>query len=296
MKDAFARCHPWLNLVFYLWVMGITIFCMHPVLLGLSGVAACGYLLRLRGWKGLGRGCALALSVMVLSAVINPLFSHQGMTVLGYLPSGNPVTLESLLYGLCSGGMMGVMVLWCITWAQVMTSDKIIYLCGKGFPALSLLISMVLRFLPHFTAQTQRVMEAQRCVGRDMRQGSVWQRLHQGGRVLSILVTWSLETSVDAADSMKARGYGLPGRTQYHRYRWDLRSTLWLAGMMGCGIAVLAGVATKELDMLYAPLWRMNEATVVACVCYGLYGVLCAVPLILNGVEDWKWRYWMCKI
>ena len=296
MKDEFTRCHPGLNLMFYLFVMGITVFYMHPVLLAVSGVAASGYLVRLRGIRGLVRVFGLALTVAVLSAVINSMFSHQGMTILGYLPTGNPVTLESLMYGACTGGMMGVVILWCATWTKVMTSDKLIYLFGKGFPVLSLLLSMVLRFLPQFSAQTKRVVAAQRCVGRDVGYGSIWQRLHKGVRVLSILVTWSLETSVDTADSMKARGYGLRGRTQYHQYRWDFRSSLLLAGMAGCGIVVLAGIMSRGLEMLYFPLWHMNDTTPFACLCYGLYGVLCWIPWILNMVEDWKWRYWMYKI
>lgn len=296
MQDEFSRCHPGLNFLFYLVVLGITMFYMHPVLLALSGIAAVAYLLYLRGGRGMLRVCGLALPVVVLSAVINPLFSHQGLTILGYLPSGNPVTAESLVYGLSTGGMMGVVILWCATWREVMTSDKVIYLFGKGFPALSLLFSMVMRFLPQFSAQAQRVMAAQRCVGRDMRTGSILQRLKKGVRVLSMLVTWSLETSVDTADSMKARGYGLRGRTQYHQYRWDIRATGLLAGMAVCGVCVTVGLVTRKVEMLYFPLWRMNDTTPFACLCYGLYGCLCFLPLILNVVEDLKWRYWMCKI
>lgn len=296
MKDEFSRCHPGINFIFYLLVLGVTLFYMHPVLLVLSGVTAAAYLLRLRGGRGLVRVCLLALPVVVLSAVINPLFSHQGLTILGYLPSGNPVTLESVVYGLCTGGMMGVVILWCATWQDVMTEDKVVYLFGKGFPALALIFSMVLRFLPLFLTQAKRVMAAQRCVGRDVGEGTPWQRLKKGVRVLSILVTWSLEHSVDTADSMRARGYGLRGRTLYHPFRWDGRSTALAASMALCFGCVAAGVVTGQLNMLYFPVWRINGATVPACVCYALYGVLCALPLILNLVEDLKWRYWMCKI
>lgn len=296
MQDEFSRCHPWLNFWFYLIVLGITMFYMHPVLLALSGIGAVAYLFYLRGGRGMLRVCGLALPVVALSAVINPLFSHQGLTILGYLPSGNPVTAESLVYGLSTGGMMGVVILWCATWREVMSSDKVIYLFGKGFPALSLLFSMVLRFLPQFSAQAQRVMAAQRCVGRDLSTGRVPQRVKKGARVLSMLVTWSLETSVDTADSMKARGYGLRGRTQYHLYRWDARTTGLLCGIAVCGLCVAGGLVTRKLEMLYFPLWRMNDTTPFVWLCYGLYGLLCFLPWILNVVEDWKWRYWTCKI
>ncbi len=40
---------------------------------------------------------------------------------------------------------------------------------------------------------------------------------------MSILVTWALENAIDTADSMKDRGYVLPGRTAFSIYRFDRR-------------------------------------------------------------------------
>ena len=42
------------------------------------------------------------LPACLLMMVINPLFSHEGATMLFYLKDGNPVTLESILYGVGS--------------------------------------------------------------------------------------------------------------------------------------------------------------------------------------------------
>ena len=46
--------------------------------------------------------------------------------------------------------------------------------------------------------------------------------------ILSILVTWILEDSIDTADSMNARGYGLNGRTSFSIYRLDKRDKIIL--------------------------------------------------------------------
>ena len=64
-----------------------------------------------------------------------------------------------------------------------MTSDKFVYLFGRVIPALSLVLSMTLRFVPKFKAQLQTVMEAQRCVGRDTSNGSLPQRLKSAVKV-----------------------------------------------------------------------------------------------------------------
>lgn len=47
------------------------------------------------------------LPVCLLTMVMNPLFSHAGATMLFYMRNGNPVTLESIVYGLASGLMLG---------------------------------------------------------------------------------------------------------------------------------------------------------------------------------------------
>ena len=71
--------------------------------------------------------------------------------MLFYLKDGNPVTLESILYGVGSGIMLACVVSWFSVFHAVMTSDKFMYLFGKVIPAFSLLLSMCLRFVPRFT-------------------------------------------------------------------------------------------------------------------------------------------------
>ncbi len=46
------------------------------------------------------------------------------------------------------------------------------------------------------------------------------------------MVTWSLENAIETADSMRARGYGLPGRTSFSIYRFDSRDSSALAWLV----------------------------------------------------------------
>lgn len=141
--------------------------------------------------------------------------------MLFYLKDGNPVTLESIVYGLASGLMLAGVISWFSVFHEVMTSDKFMYLFGKVIPAFSLLLSMTLRFVPRFTEQIRRVAEAQQCIGRNVNNGNVFQRAAHGLKILSITTTWALENSVETADSMKSRAYGLRGRTNFSIYRFD---------------------------------------------------------------------------
>ena len=66
----------------------------------------------------------------------NLAFNHEGATILAYLPSGNPLTLESIVYGLSAAVMMASVILWFSCYNAVMTSDKFAYLFGRVIPAL----------------------------------------------------------------------------------------------------------------------------------------------------------------
>ena len=131
--------------------------------------------------------------------------------MLAYLPSGNPLTLESIIYGVAASVMMISVICWFSCYNEVVTADKFIYLFGRLAPAMSLILSMSLRFIPRFKAQLNVVAQAQHCLGRDISTGGVIQRLHTAVMILSVMITWVLENSIETADSMKSRGYGLPG-------------------------------------------------------------------------------------
>ena len=131
--------------------------------------------------------------------------------------------------------MMVAVITWFSCCNVVMTSDKFVYLFGKLIPALSLILSMTLRFVPRFTAQIKVVTQAQRCVGRDVSSGSVRKRIHNGLTILSIVITWALENAIETADSMRSRGYGMAGRTAFSIYRLQRRDLIAASGDRSAG-------------------------------------------------------------
>ncbi len=295
-QDVFAACHPAVNFLYFVLVIGCSMFVMHPVFLILSCLGGMAYYIYLSHWKALKTALWLMLPMFLITAIVNPLFTHQGVTLITYLPSGNPLTLESILYGLGAGAMLVCVINWFSCYQEVMTSDKFIYLFGKAIPAMSLVLSMVLRFVPKFKTQIEKVSNAQKCIGRDVTNGNVAARARHGMKILSIMTTWALENSVETADSMKSRGYGLRGRVNFSIYRFDSRDKL-LCGFMGLmGLAVIAGIATKTVRFLYYPMVVMNDLTAGAVFCYVCYGMLCLLPVLMNVIEDIKWHYLKSKI
>ncbi len=150
-KDTFSSYHPIVNLLYFCFVIGFSMFLMHPVCLVASLFCAVYYHIYLNGRKSAGLLIKFALPILLLTAIVNPAFNHRGTIILCYLPTGNPLTLESILYGIAAGVMLVSVLLWFSSYTAVMRSDKFVYLFGKMIPALSLMISMVLRFVPKFT-------------------------------------------------------------------------------------------------------------------------------------------------
>ena len=240
-KDAFSGYHPTINFLYFALVLLFSMCLMHPAYLLISLTGALTYDIYLKGRKAARFAVMGLLPMAVFAALVNPAFNHEGATILTYLPSGNPLTLESMLYGAAAAVMLASVVLWFSSYNEVMTSDKFVYLFGRVIPALSLVLSMSLRFIPKFKAQMQTVSEAQACIGRDTKNGSVLRRVGNAVKIFSILVTWSLENAIETADSMRSRGYGLPGRTAFSIYRFDDRDKAALAWLIFCGAYLISG-------------------------------------------------------
>ena len=290
MRDTFSTYHPLVNFLFFAEVLGFSMFLLHPVCLVVSLFGAAAYDLYLGGRKALSFCLKGVLPMMVLAAVLNPLFNHEGATILTYLPSGNPLTLESLVYGLAAAGMLASVVLWFACFSAVITSDKFVYLFGRIIPALSLVLSMALRFVPRFLAQLKVVTRAQRCIGRDPSRGGVLHRIRCAGGILTVMIAWALENAIDTADSMKSRGYGLPGRTAFSIYRFDRRDRQALVLLLALGASVLVSALCDGLTWRYFPTLKWTLAEPVSLVTTLAYLALCAFPVILNRKEDRKWK------
>lgn len=290
-RDTFSGFHPIINFIYFALVLVFTMFFMHPVNLLISLVSSLTYAVYLNDRKAVRFLLMYLLPMALMAAIINPAFNHEGVTILTYLPSGNPLTLESILYGLSSAIMLVAVVTWFSCYNAVMTSDKFVYLFGRIIPALSLVLSMILRFVPKFKAQFQVVSEAQRCVGRDVSNGTVLQRLKNAITIVSIMVTWSLENAIETADSMKSRGYGLPGRTAFSIYRFDDRDKAALCWLCFCGFYIFAGWIAGGLDWQYYPIIKGTLTGVFPVSFQLVYLAMCLTPVILNRVEDRKWRH-----
>ena len=114
--------------------------------------------------------------------------------------------------------------------------------------------------------------------------------MKNGIRILSIMTTWALESAVETADSMKSRGYGLPGRTSFSIYRFDGRDGTALTSILILTVFVLSGTFSGQTTMRFFPSVKIPETTSFSFILYAAYLGLCLIPVIIDAWEEFKWN------
>lgn len=296
MKDNFSKFHPIVNFIYFAIVILFSMFFMHPVFLIISIFSSLVYSIYLGGKKSVNFISAYVLPMIALVMIINPAFNHQGTTIITYLPTGNPLTLESIIYGGASAILMGTIIIWFSCLSKVLTSDKFMYIFGRVIPSLSLILSMTSRFVPRFKEQFKKVSNAQKCIGRDISSGTILERLKNAINVFSIMVSWSLENSIETADSMKSRGYGLKGRTNFTIFSFEKRDLFAVLAILLNSLYILVGTMSNKISYRYFPSIRLNEVQPYSITLFLAYLFLCNIPMIINIKEDISWKYLKSKI
>lgn len=289
----FDRLHPLSALVYFLMIILIAMITMHPVITAvcyLTAVIFCGMLI---GFGKLLSSLAYSIPLMILTALTNPIFVHKGETILFFL-NDNPVTAEAILYGANASMMLMAVFYWCRNYSTIMTSDKFIYLFGRVIPKLSLVLSLTLAFIPKLKRRYKEIDEAQKGLGIYAGK-SFTDRILGKFRVLSILLTDSLENALETADSMKARGYGLKGRASYAIYRFTLSDLAFLIATAVLGVGTLTFIALGAADFGFYPSITPINLSIQSCVMYCALAILGFVSVFCEIKENLLWRYWKSK-
>ena len=284
---SFGDYNPIAIFAFYAGVTVTVMFTMDPVLLALSLAGSLAVYFLVLGRKG-RRGFWFYLLLPLMLGLGNPLFNHNGMTVL-FILNNNPVTLESACYGFAMGCMITGVMLWFRSFSEIMTSDKLLYLFGSASPKLALILSMTLRYIPLFRAQLHKTRQAQKALGL-YKEDSIPDSLRGGMRIFSVMVSWALENGVITADSMTARGYGVKRRSHFSLFRFRRADGILLGiSLLLAGVTLLAS-AMGAMDFVWYPAVQGPGASPLRWLGYAAYGGLCVLPLILEGKEALRWR------
>lgn len=289
----FKAAHPLVALVYFLSVLGVTMFVPHPTLLLLALLGAFCFAVACGGIAKPAKTLLLYALLLLATGCSNPLFSQRGVTPLFFI-NGHAVTAEAVLYGVNLGLLLAATLAWFTCVNLVLTQDKWLYLFGKLSPKFGALLSGALRWLPRLRRQANEIRQAQRTLG--LYAADTWlNRLRGSLRVYSALITWGLENALHAAASMQARGYGLPGRSQYAPLRFTPADACLLLQILLLDAPVLWGLARGQFLFAFYPALQAPPLQPLGVLAFAAFGVLCFLPWLYQIKEVALWKYYGSK-
>ena len=280
----FSELNPTAVFLYYAAVTVITMFSMNPIIIAVALLSSvlC-YCLYARGGM---RVHLFSLILFLVLAIINPLVVHNGVTVLFYLNS-RPITLEATLYGVSAAATVTATLYRLRSLSHDFTSDKLLYLFSRVSPKIALILSMTLRYVSLFRVRRQKAQDAQKALGL-YRDGNLIDAVRGRLRVLSILLTWTLENGVVTAQSMDARGYGSRRRTSFAIFRFRVCDLLFILLTLALTGGAVAAVIGSHIN--YYPDIQTDLFSELSVAGYCAFTILSILPVIINTKEVLQWR------
>lgn len=289
--NSFGTLHPICIFAYFVTVILMILLCQNPVMMLIACFGAVFFLWKSDGDNAFG-WFRMIVPMVLLILLTNILLSHKGVTTL-FLLFGQWVTLESVCYGITSGLSLAALILWFACYQKTMTSDKFLYLFGKAAPATSLLLSMALGLIPKLQGQLQQIQECQEMLHPDA--PTLMGKLKKVLRHTSTLLGWSLENTVEQADSMKARGYGIKRRTTFHLFRFESRDAKFMTFFLILSAVCFAGRVCDYGTMEFYPRMDRLVDDWTSVVYYLIFLGLVLIPGMMEWKEELVWHYYDLK-
>lgn len=286
--------HPFTALVFFALAGILSMLTKDPIFSLTALIFVMLYSLLLFGIREWLSDIAFYLPLFLMISVINPMFSHNGMTPLFFL-NGNPVTLEAVIYGVFIGVFVIAILYLCKCFTEIMTGDKILFLLGNIAPKIALMISMILRFVPLFKERYKKASDAQKALGVYSSESRT-DRLKCAAEVFSAVISQSLERSVEVSASMRSRGYGAGKRSSYSLFRFTRADALLTSACILIFALIFISYLFGVLSFDFYPRISDLSFDLPHILTYGAYAVFMLIPVALEIKENLKWKYLISKI
>ncbi len=286
----FSELHPLSLILFFASVIIFTMATMNPVLLTLSFFCALFSNVLLKKGKDIWIYLILLLAV----GITNPIFSHNGETVLFYL-FDQRVTLEAFLYGVAAGIRIVSVIYWFRLFGIMFTQDKLNWLLGKMSPKLSVVFSMALRFIPLVQKNAKDIYNAQITM-RTFDTNKLSGKFRLMCNVFSALISLSIENAIETADTMRSRGFENKKRSSFSLFKFRMKDLFLIITIFILDFLIACFLFTALDDFYYYPTIRFFAWSNNCIIFYIVYTLLCALPIINDITENLRWKYSISKI
>jgi len=229
---------------------------------------------------GLNRMRGILTAIVLIAAfatALNFVSAHLGRTTLFTLPPqipalGGPYTLEALSAGLSGGITVAAAIVAAAPFSLMLASHDVMDALPSALSRTGAAIAASLNLVPSVATSFVQVSEAQRLRGWRPRGPRSWAEV-----VVPVVLT-SVESSIQLAESMEARGFGSGPRTALKAAQ--LNNADWIL-IAASAVAVIAFIAGRAADWYPYPTLHAPEVAIVP---------LAACLLLFTPVLTWRSR------
>ncbi len=294
MKIALNSYHPAVAFLPLAAAICFSMLSFHPVYAAVSLICSMTLALKLNGLKTVRLSLMLCLPIFLLTVIINTAFNKNGITVLFYIGS-RPVIFEGLMFGLCSAAALCSVLLWFSCYSAVIDSEKFLFLSSRFSPSAALLVSMTLGQASLMRKKLDEISDAQAGIYGNERK-KLAARLHLAMLKISVLLSWSMEDSVQTADSMHSRGYGTGRMTKMNPYFFGKKDAYLLSVSSVLIILCVVLSAFGFSSFRFYPVMETVSLDTLSVFGYLAYFAMLSLPLFVEIKEAFQWRFYMSKI
>ena len=289
MRNEFKRFHPLVSFSYYAGALSLLIIMQHPIFLSLALMVVLAVNYVEDRLKGLSKWIIFIVTTGLFIVILNPLFNERGQHVL-FTVFDHRITLESTLYGGINALLIiGVMALF-VSYNEVMSPNKLLYLFSKFLPQFAILLMLTLRFIPLMRRRAEEISTIQTSKGMSVVHGKWRDKAKTGMLYLQLLLVHSLEEAIQTADSMKARRYGQGTRSTYEYFilkKSDVMALVYLLFL--CSIVVYGRISGYGYLTIYPILERM-AITSTESIILTVYLLFISFPLFAQMGGYVRWR------
>ena len=285
--------NPIVVILYYMVAMALLMFSMNPVL---HLIGFCGGLLQFVIFlpHGEGRTHVYYMTVGLILALIRPVFSHNGVTVL-FVVNDNPITLESFIFGVNSAVMVISVLYLFRVMSKFMTTDRMLYVFQRISPKTALIMSMGLRIIPALRRRYRMIAQAQTATGINKDDNAI-DRIKGSSKTLSATITWGLENGIITADSMAARYYGTGRRSSYSIFEFCRNDIFMLLAIAALSAMPVYCMYKGGFDTVFYPEFVIQKADIALITGYASFAMLILLCPFMHLAENLKWKRLRSKI